>query len=253
MKNYKSTEEKLVFSPRMERVYRDVLTRLKENREREKTETSPVGTEGRDPFLEVFEEMPDAPLVIAQAYAIVHSWMITPFLIFRDEPLVGITRPEYRNIEHFHWGIMTDGLRSHINEQPEAEQKKRWAMIRRMEPLDYGHIKEKAVELLGQEKWQILSHDGMFDAGDYQGHTVANYVTLLTAVLTGCSHMSMNAPQRMTAIRKHATSMRRTESSYAACLLGSRVMPQKPQSLPKVKRMPSRSVGMRRSRQTAPL
>ncbi len=185
MNNYRSTEEKLVFSPRMERVYKDVLTRLKGNRDREGTETSPVEPEGRDPFVDVFEEMPDAPLVIAQAHGIVRSWMVTPFLIFRDEPLVGITRPNYRNIEHFHWGIMTDGLRSHIDEKPEEEQARRRALIKRMEPLDYNHINERAIELIGAEKWGALHYDGLFDAGGYQGHTIANYVTLLTRGLDG--------------------------------------------------------------------
>jgi len=185
MNDYRSIDEKLVFSPRMERVYQDILPRLKHNRDREGTETSPVGTDGKDPFVDVFEEMPDTPLVVAQAHAIVRSWMVTPFLIFRDEPLVGITRPQYPNIEHFHWGIMTDGLRHKLDEQTPEEQERRRRLIRRMEPMTEDYINKKAVELLGEEKWGALHYDGLFSAGGYQGHTIANYVTLLERGLDG--------------------------------------------------------------------
>ena len=114
MKDYRSIEEKLVFSHRMEEVYWAIRSRVKPNRLREDTNTSPVSTDGKDPFRDVFCEMPEKPYVIKEAIAIVRSWLVTPVVIFPGEALVGITRPRYPNIEHFHWGVMTDGLREEI-------------------------------------------------------------------------------------------------------------------------------------------
>ena len=67
MTNYRSTEESLVLSPRMEKVHANILTRLKNRNDREGTGTAEVGADGKNPFLDVFMENPDAPYVICLA------------------------------------------------------------------------------------------------------------------------------------------------------------------------------------------
>ncbi|MBR4866098.1 MAG: hypothetical protein IKU11_05395 [Clostridia bacterium] len=185
MKNYKSTEEKFVFSPRMEAVHRDILKRLKPNRQREDTKTSPVSAGGQDPFRDVFCEMADEPYVIKEATAIVRSWLVTPVVIFENEPLVGITRPDYPNMEHFHWGIMTEGLQREIDGAQGAEKASLEALRQQMEPLGWKHLTQEAAALLGTPRWHGLSREFIFSAGGYQGHTIPSYPRLLEYGLDG--------------------------------------------------------------------
>ena len=105
MQNYRSTDTHYAFSARLERVYGDMLRRLKPNRHREDTLTGPP-CNGKTPFLDVFEEMGGRePYVVCLAHAIVRSWMVSPVLIYPDEVLVGVTRPNYPHVEHFSYGI----------------------------------------------------------------------------------------------------------------------------------------------------
>ena len=55
MTNYKSTDEIIEFSTRMESVMADVKARLLPNRIREETETGPHDEKGLNPFADVFE------------------------------------------------------------------------------------------------------------------------------------------------------------------------------------------------------
>lgn len=185
MKDYRSIEEKLVFSPRMEEVYWAIRSRVKPNRLREDTNTSPVSTDGKDPFRDVFCEMPEKPYVIKEAIAIVRSWLVTPVVIFPGEALVGITRPRYPNIEHFHWGVMTDGLREEIVGAEGAEKERLEALRRQMEPLDEEHIFDEARALLGTAQWRAMNKEYLFSAGGYQGHTIPGYPRLLEYGLDG--------------------------------------------------------------------
>ena len=84
MNNCKSINEQLKFTPRIKKAYEDVLPRLRNNREREGTITSPASDEGKNPFLDVFMENPDTPYVINLANAIVRSLKIKSNYIFKE-------------------------------------------------------------------------------------------------------------------------------------------------------------------------
>jgi len=185
MKDFKSTEEKLAFSERIQKTYEEVLPRLKSNRTREGTNTSPVDTNGRDPFSEVFIEMPEASHVIAHATAIVRSWMITPKLIFKNEAVVGITRPDYPIIEHFSWGIQNSGHIVRNHEKYGITKEDALAIEKRMVPLGGEHQGDVGDEIFGKKGHSATWEDGLFSAGGYQGHTVPNYYTLLENGLDG--------------------------------------------------------------------
>jgi hypothetical protein len=102
---YKNVFEKLVFTNRMKSVERGIRKRLRPRDFREVTLIDPVSANGKNPFADVFEEMQTAPYVIKLANAIVRSWLETPLVIYKDEAIVGITRPTYPIMEHFSWGI----------------------------------------------------------------------------------------------------------------------------------------------------
>ena len=103
---YRNAEKKLNFTPRMQVVEKDIRARLRLRNDRELTYIEPIPLDGRNPFADVFEEMPEAPYVIALAHAIVRSWLDMPCVIYPQEAVVGITRPTYPIIEHFSWGIL---------------------------------------------------------------------------------------------------------------------------------------------------
>ena len=192
MTDYGSIKETYVFSDRMERVYRGVLSRLRPNREREDTKTCPVEIENQNPFADVFEEMPDAPYVLALANAIVRSWEMTPKLIFPGEAVVGITRPDFPILEHFSWGIRINGDLYRTGEAkpsdtPLTEEEKAHfdALRTRMTPLSWRHLETEGERIFGKDEFYALNNDGMFSAGGYQGHTVPSYPRLLEYGLDG--------------------------------------------------------------------
>ena len=182
MKDYTSVSEKLVLSDRMEKVYADVLPRIQKWEMRESTRCSEVEHGGRDPFLDVFMEAPDAPYVINLAKAIVRSWQVTPVVIHKDEALVGITRPNYPFMEHFSWGIVNYGCKADAKDP--AELSMIGAAIERMSPLDEDHRYRTAKAVFGPVV-DALTKEGLFVAGGYQGHTIPNYETLLELGLDG--------------------------------------------------------------------
>lgn len=182
MMDYKSLEQKMIFSQRMSTVRDDILTRLKPNRDRELTKTGTLEAEGKNPFLDVFREMQDAPYVIALAHGIVRSWMVTPKVIFRREAIVGVTRPWYPILEHFSWGLQ--GVDSILDNDSMTEEEAK-TLVKRMEPLGWYHVVEEGERIFGKEKYALLNKDQTFSAGGYQGHTVPNYVTLLENGLDG--------------------------------------------------------------------
>ena len=96
--------EKYVFGTRNERVRLDVLKRLKPNRVRERTYTG-MPDDGKTPFLDVFERMPDEPYIICLAHAIVESWLVSEPQIFEGEYFIGFPRPVRPIWEHFSEGI----------------------------------------------------------------------------------------------------------------------------------------------------
>lgn len=185
---YKMIEEKFPLSPRMKAVEGDIRKRLCPRDLREGTHINPIPTAGRNPFADVFEEMPDAPYVIALAHAIVRSWLSMPCVIYPHEAVVGITRPTYPIMEHFSWGINfheRSVTPEYGFDDPEAELQRIDALRERMTPLSMKHKDDAGIALLGEKGYEELERLGMFWAGGYQGHTLPNYVTLLTNGLDG--------------------------------------------------------------------
>ena len=188
MQNYRSTDTHYAFSARLERVYGDMLRRLKPNRHREDTLTGPP-CNGKTPFLDVFEEMGGRePYVICLAHAIVRSWMVSPVLIYPDEVLVGVTRPNYPHVEHFSYGIQDRcwALEDPAYAPTAAEYRARWAKIAKYaEPLSWYHMQDEGKRIFGAEGYQALNDEGFMWTGGYQGHTVPDYSMLLTLGIDG--------------------------------------------------------------------
>ncbi len=187
MTDYRSTTEKLEFSPRMEKVREKILERVRPYGAREGTVTCPVDVDDMgNPFRDEFVENPDKPYVINLANGIVRSWMETPFVIFKDEAVVGITRPWFPIREHFSWGLQNvESITNLPEDATDEERAEAQKLYERMAPMNWSHYTNAGEELLGKEKYQIMDGDQIFHAGGYQGHTVPNYPTLLTNGLDG--------------------------------------------------------------------
>ena len=69
-------DEKFVFEGRNAKVREQVLKRLRPRDEREGTWTGPED-DGREPFLDAFENNPNDPYIINLARGIVDSWMVS--------------------------------------------------------------------------------------------------------------------------------------------------------------------------------
>jgi len=185
---YKNIDDKLQFTERFRKVEEGVRARLRPRDPREFTNIDPIPVEGKNPFADVFEEMPDTPYVIALANAIVRSWIDMPCVIYPHEAVVGITRPTYPIMEHFSWGIefhMDSVSENRGFQDVEGEKVRIKAMESRMTPLSLEHMHQAGRDLIGEEKYNELCRNHMFWAGGYQGHTIPNYVTLLTNGLDG--------------------------------------------------------------------
>lgn len=185
---YNSADWKMEFSPEMQQVYTDLLSRLQPYGAREYTSTGPDRANGKNPFADVFEEMPDAPYAICCAKGIVRSWMETPFVIYPGEYIVGITRPLFPVMEHFSHGLQDNRW---ILDQPEFADKKEleeeriMGMYDRMFPLTDEYLHDAGKERFTPEIYNAIRQDGLWWAGGYQGHTVPNYETLLTLGIDG--------------------------------------------------------------------
>lgn len=191
MNDYKSSAQKIIFSDRIGKVMENIKTRLKPYEYREGTYCSPAPDVDVNPFVDVFNEMPDAPLIIAQAHGIVRSWMVTPAMIFPHEAVVGITRPFYGVREHFSWGLYTGNVRpsgkvyAPDEEITDEERAAEEALRKRMNPGEWSHMHNEGIRRMGETAYQALCDDRMFSAGGYQGHTVPSYDRLLTMGLDG--------------------------------------------------------------------
>lgn len=188
MQNPQNINERFAFSARSQRVYRDMLPRLRPNREREDTRTGPA-CNGKVPFLDVFEELGDTePYEVCLATAIVRSWHVSPVIIYPMEAIVGVTRPEYPYIEHFSFGIQH---RAHILKDPAyapraAEYEARFEALRsKMLPLDWNHITDEGNRIFGHDVYEQINREGLMWTGGYQGHTVPSYSMLLQLGIGG--------------------------------------------------------------------
>ena len=74
MQNFTSSDARFVFEGNINRVYQDMLKRLKPHGSREGTDTGPE-SDGKTPFLDIFEANPDTSYEINLANAIVNSWL----------------------------------------------------------------------------------------------------------------------------------------------------------------------------------
>ena len=81
-----------------------MLKRLKPHGSREGTDTGPE-SDGKTPFLDIFEANPDTSYEINLANAIVNSWLQGFPVIYPGELLVGVPRPRRLMQEHFSYGI----------------------------------------------------------------------------------------------------------------------------------------------------
>lgn len=210
MNDYKSTSEKLVFSERIDKTHKEVLPRLFPNRTREDTFVSPASVGDLDPFRDVFFEEPDSPYVITLAKAIVRSWMVTPKMIFKNEAIVGITRPQYPLHEHFSWGIIGAYPYKYQYNKLGITKEEGLKLHDRFVPMCEAHMDDRAKELYGEEFYDAISSDDLFSAGGYQGHTVPNYYTLLQNGLDGMIE-KINKYAEINATDKE------TEDFYEAC------------------------------------
>lgn len=188
--NYTYIDKKFEFSPESAKVYDALRHRIHGWDDREETWTGPK-FDGKTPFLDVFEEMPDAPYSEALANAIVRSWLTSEITVLPYEVIVGNYRPRRRLAEHFAWGIndYRDGLLyddecsySEVHDSVEARVE---ALRERLWPATRQMIYDEADRLLGEGMYKNAWCRGLGDAGGYQGHTVPNYPTLLRLGLDG--------------------------------------------------------------------
>ncbi len=186
MTDYTRTDERLVFTERMQRVKADIHPRLRCRNDREDSHTEQVSTHGLNPFVDEFESHPDTPYIINLANAIVRSWLVTEMVIYPHEAIVGILRPSYPVMEHFHWGIIPRGEEHYARFGYAPEEKARAdRMARRLEPLDWPYFVEAACGRYGEAHYRAIKAEKIFSAGGYQGHTIPNYPTLLELGLDG--------------------------------------------------------------------
>lgn len=186
MKSYSILTDKLQFSTRMQRVCDQVEPRLLPYSFREGTRTSPLQPEDRNPFLDVFEEMPDKPLDVTQAHAIVRSWLVTPCLIYPDEAIVGITRPNYPILEHFSWGIQTGEFSKTVKAMEDSPEKENLQQVLyRMSPLSFSLVHDEGRKHIDAERMNAVLSDFFMHPGGYQGHTIPSYSRLLEKGLDG--------------------------------------------------------------------
>lgn len=179
--NYTYTDKKFEFSPEMRRVIDEVEPRLFSRDEREGTFSGPV-YDGKEPFLDVFEEMPDAPYSEVLANAIVRSWTDSAPAVLPGEIIVGTTRPHRRFAEHFSFGIQDNEWcvnDSGTYKKKKAEVDARYELLRdRMVPATSKEKNARGEEIFGKEAYRVAVNM-LWWTGGYQGHTVPGYPKLL--------------------------------------------------------------------------
>ncbi len=185
MKDYRSTEEMLNFSPALAVLSESVVARLKPQSVREGTWTGP-DPDGKTPILEAFERMPDAPYAECLAQGIVDSWLTAPVIIYEEDLLVGVPRPQRPLYEHFSWGIGFNHWA--LNSSPYKEnadniRARIEAQRSRLFPLDWKHVEAESERIFGKKVMPSLGR--LWNAGGYQGHTVPNYPRLLSRGIGG--------------------------------------------------------------------
>ena len=170
----------------MKAEYEVVHARMKSWSDRENTRTGPE-PDGKEPFLEAFENMPDEPYVVCLAQGISDSWAVSPIVIDEDDVLVGFQRPRRLLYEHFSWGIEYDTYAFSYSDVYNGKKEEMKARIEaqksRLFPMDFEHIDKVGREMFGREVYESL--EGLWSPGGYQGHTVPDYFRLLRRGIGG--------------------------------------------------------------------
>lgn len=178
--NYTYLDRKYVPSPEMQRVIDELEPRMFTRYYREGTFTGGP-YDGKEPFIDVFEEMPDAPYAIALATAISRSWAESRIAVLPGEIIVGTARPNRRFSEHFSFGIKNNEwcVENEPAYQPIAEEidKKYAALETRMRPGNYDAMHKAGKEFFGEKEYDSLG--SLMWTGGYQGHTIPGYPKLL--------------------------------------------------------------------------
>ena len=186
---YTYTDKKLVFGERAESIKCEIQKRKMDRAYREGTLTNNV-YDGKTPFIDAFESMPEESYAVVLATGIVQSWLVSPVTIHPGEVIVGENRPTRRFVEHFSKGITdqrwimgktaamaNDELYHSMAEDIDKRAKKVW---NRMFYANLSELDKAETEFFGGK-----NPGGLWGPGGYQGHTVPNYNKLLTLGLDG--------------------------------------------------------------------
>ncbi len=192
MKDYRSCTEKFEYSERLNRVYTEMLQRIRLNRFREDTLTG-TPPDGKEPFVDVFLETRGEPFPTRIAKAIVRSWMESEVPIWDGDLLIGCQRPERIVREHFSFGIqqhrhMFDWCDAYKGRREELEP-----VLDELQsefvPRDWDHMGDAINEVFPPVEGRDIYHEvverGLWWVGGFQGHTVPNYEILVTKGIGG--------------------------------------------------------------------
>ncbi len=188
---YTYLDKKYAFSPSVQAVLDVIGLTMLGWDDREATYTGPE-YDRKTPFLDVFEEMPDAPYSEALAHAIVKSWNDGEIFVLPNELIVGNVRPKRHLFEHFAHGIVYEGGLLDEDEYPdypreESEIASRVNALKdRLWPATKELLDIEADRLgIGRELFRKGWEQGLTEAGGYQGHTVPNYPKLFSLGFDG--------------------------------------------------------------------
>jgi formate C-acetyltransferase len=178
--NYRDENTRFVFPPDAARYCAEMEKRLKPQGVREGTHTGPE-PDGKTPFLDAFESMPEEAYPVVLAHAIVNSWLESPVVIRPRERIVGVPRPDRPLVEHFSYGIQrADHMLDHPAYREKAGELRRRidAVSPRLSPLTMEHMYGEGRRMFGDSYGETMR--GLWWTGGYQGHTIPNYPKLLS-------------------------------------------------------------------------
>ncbi len=187
MTDYRETKVKYVFSDRVQAICDLTLSRAAGQHEREDSWAN-RDIDGKEPFLDVFEEMAGEPYDMKLAHSIVRSWLVTEPKIYPGDIIVGVARPRRFVYEHFSWGITNQIWNNDLKHHP-AYEGKMDDVVRRMDELYASQMQQKDMNtaIIPEMEKIFKGHDtaGLMWVGGYQGHTVPSYPTVLSLGIDG--------------------------------------------------------------------
>ena len=188
--NYAYTDKLFELTDRMDKVRRDVEARMHPWGARESTHTGDPVYDKKEPFLDAFEQLADAPYPIALAEGIVRSWLETKPVIYDTELIVGVNRPQRRFYEHFSWGLYDhlwafENRPDYLEIHEEIERRYQAIGPARITPGSNDDMINACRKFFGSTEAANASEHGLWATGGYQGHTVPGYPKLLSLGLDG--------------------------------------------------------------------